>query len=630
MTDFKAAQKTLDAEIEQLDVDIAQCRSRIDFLESTKLELKSRRNALAPIGRLPPELIVKIFSSSLGLLSSSQLSEFRDYKPRARFVVEDDVQEARAKDAIYRRLLRPDVLTLSHVSHGWRSLSFETRDLWSRIQVQLRTSPELLKLMWRNAGEGMIELGITGMLDDRSDNKFHSFPVFNLVYALLQIGSSKLRSIGIYCRASSFLNALHGRAESLESLTIKGDELYRDPEEEEVVYDTIFEGGTPNLRRLEISSLAIPWTSSLLLSSPHLTQVALGLTPRPSPDSFAAFFAFLRHSPRLTTLAVDLGAPEGDEESDYYLSLVSNRTPIQLHGLKALRLDSVLQGPIDAILNLLRVPSDISSLTLTASEGSPGLAETVLAVHTSMCGPNGNIAPEEMDLGYTQARCWREQRFEWYMEDRDHPRKRLKLADKPTWMYLQVTMPFERHLEQTVYRLPWSLTKLRSISIHRPEVPATFWAALADLATLEVVRIETRNSEPFLQALAGDSDAITPIIGAVHTPPAPLPSLDDITRERVQRNTFPALSAVWFTQLSHGLSGPGPGSPIPPDAAAAFVIKIVAAFNKRARPTLLEEIKFLNCDRSTLAEAALNILSSVTRCVVWDRVAFILQRLPND
>lgn len=604
MNDFEAAQKTLDAEIEQLDADIAQCRSRIDLLESKKVELKSRRNTFAPIGRLPPELIVKIFSCTSEHLSSTELTNFRNYcKPRAKFVAAKDLEEARAKDAIHQRLLRPSVLTLCHVSHGWRLLSLENRDLWSSIQVQLRTSPEVLKFMWRNAGGAMKEVDITGM---QADLAIPNPEIFVLLYTLIQRGTAKLKSLGIYCCATQFLSALRGRAEHLESLTIVAEPpvVLSFEEEAAVVYDNvIFEGGAPNLRRLKISSLAISWTSSILLSPSHLTHVMLDYPPRPTPKSVAEFLHFLRRSPHLITLDAQVDMPYVDEGMDYFLTLVPDRSPIQLSKLTTLDLGYGHPAPMSAFLSLLHIPRDISSLTLVSGDMDPEFAETILEFATFGRNPSEYIMPEEVYIGSSQAKCWKKSRFEWKLGHSGASRRRLSMLDKPVWMNLQVTNPTDEDaFDPTAYRLPWSFTNLRSISISRQTVPRTFWAILADLKDLEVIQIG-EDAESFLLALSREPE--TPAI------------LTTSNSARAPSGVFPALKAVWFTEL--GERGVG--------SLTAFVSGVADAFSKRERSALLEELAFVGCGGNPVDEIALDILSPVTRCVVWDEAVFILQNL---
>ena len=123
--------------------------------------------------------------------------------------------------------------------------------------------------MWGNAGEGTLKkVDITGMRADEAVPNPNDFPIFTLLHALTQAGTAKLKSIGIYCYATQFLDALRGRAEHLESLTVVADPPIEPAFEEEaaVVYDDmIFEEGAPNLRHLSISFLPISWTSSISL-----------------------------------------------------------------------------------------------------------------------------------------------------------------------------------------------------------------------------------------------------------------------------------------------------------------------------------------------------------------------------
>lgn len=280
---LQTAQRQTNIRIAKIDTEVAQLQSRIAVLEAEKVDLKRKRDGSSPIARLPPELLAQVFSSYRTPLSHSELKSFREYK-RADFIREEDLHEGRAWEATHQKLLRPDILALCHVSQDWRDVALGSQLLWTHIQAQPRSSPSLLRMMWNNAGELPIQLDITAALPDRLEHHFDSsdFPALITVLGLVKISLGRFKSIGIYTHSHELLNAMSGCGERLESLVVVEDYVNQRPEER-VLFNEVLMGGCPNLRHLDLTSILIPW-SSPLLSSPHLTHLALDDTPLPPPN----------------------------------------------------------------------------------------------------------------------------------------------------------------------------------------------------------------------------------------------------------------------------------------------------------------------------------------------------------
>ncbi|TEB37133.1 hypothetical protein FA13DRAFT_1726262 [Coprinellus micaceus] len=613
MKEFEAAQRVIDAQIEQVDADIAQCRSNIELLEAEKVELKRRRNALAPIATLPPEIITQIFSSSLTRIPHSELSAFHHYS-RDYFVPEEKLEDVQMHEVTYQALLRPNIFTLCHISHGWKETAVGCQRLWSSIQVQPKTSPEVVSMMWRNAGELPVALDFVALAEDRETVDPRSFPVFSLLRDLLQSKIDRFKSIGIYCFEPELVNALHGRAGHLEALVVVGKvfDWFDDP----VAYDQLVMGGAPNLRRLEVKGLTIPWASPLLALSPRLTHVVLTDPPVSTPESIADLVSFLRRLPNLNYLKLEIQIENDFEEGMVFsLARTADRTPIYFPKLHTLDLCSDDSGPIAAILSLLHVPRDIHSLTIICGTANdPNLDEAVLKI--SSCGrdPSDYVSPEEVEIDSLSATCWREQQFKWQVKGCGmFSRNTLALESKPAWVYIRAgnLMP----------RVPWSFTRLRSISVLCLPAPDDFWTTLSTLESLEIVRVGAPGAEPFFKALSKE-----PTRGAGASPNSSYgrSAAQVEAQANLSVTSFPALRAVWFEQWSSDgsqLLGGSAGSPTIADHTMTFVERFVGALKTRGSPVHLEETRIRSSPSDWLPHDALNILFPVTQCFIWgDRV----------
>lgn len=314
-------------------------------------------------------------------------------------------------------------------------------------------------------------------------------------------------------------------------------------------------------------------------------------------------------------LYVDL--PLGNEEMDFFLSLTTDRSPIELTNLEVLDLQWDHRGPLTAFLSLLHIPRDIRSLIIISGNMDPGLAETIL--NFSKCGqePDTFVSPEEIEINFGNAGCWKEQRFKWQTRGEGHGSyKRLVLdQSQPEWRRILVT-DFDFDPNPTAFRLPWSFVNLRSISIfNEPPSPSKFWRSLASLKNLEIVRL-LAGHQPFLAALSGTFDETMPNLTPI-TDPVTQPSVHEPSQ--MPTIAFPGLRAIWFQGVYRG----SPSSQSPSSAAMALVEGVAEAFKRRGSSLPLEEMRFLQCREPTLSGRAFKLLSSTTRCLIWEKQAYI-------
>ncbi|TEB33304.1 hypothetical protein FA13DRAFT_199535 [Coprinellus micaceus] len=113
---WEIAQAAIDKELYQLRADLEEQISRLNAaFEEEKLLLSHELNLLAPINRLPPEILSKVFLGSLdirqvrypSLLNPPPRTPKLDKSPTSQQLQEQE---------------KSDPLTLCHVSQYWRTL----------------------------------------------------------------------------------------------------------------------------------------------------------------------------------------------------------------------------------------------------------------------------------------------------------------------------------------------------------------------------------------------------------------------------------------------------------------------------------------------------------------------------
>lgn len=150
---------------------------RIAQLELELQDLKRARNALSPISQLPTELLCRILS-------------FNGPTP-----VDGDFESFPSNP------ISP-TLHYCHVSHTWRTILLKAPQLWSNIQVGKNTTPELLDLMWLNAGSVLVDLVVDISVD-------RPIAIDALVDTIRQ-HPAKLRSLQLRLRVESIRRIFEG------------------------------------------------------------------------------------------------------------------------------------------------------------------------------------------------------------------------------------------------------------------------------------------------------------------------------------------------------------------------------------------------------------------------------------
>ncbi|TEB37147.1 hypothetical protein FA13DRAFT_890158 [Coprinellus micaceus] len=270
--------------------------------------------------------------------------------------------------------------------------------------------------MWKNAGDTLIQLDVTCTPSDipRHDA---DIPTLSILKDLLGRSPGKARSVRLYCRAQSLLSVMETGMKHLETLVA----MENNPGRRFRASSQLLGGQPRNLRRLELAGVTVPWTSPII--TPQLTHLLVDINPTAvTAGTIADLVSLLRLFDRLKAFKVYLDYPVADEEMEFYLSSAGNRTPIHLPVLEVLDIHSSHRGPLGAILSLIHIPKDISRLAVTSGNIDGHSAERVLDFAT--CGRSREyfITPEEVEIDYHSAACWKRQRFQWVNKDSRGPR----------------------------------------------------------------------------------------------------------------------------------------------------------------------------------------------------------------
>jgi F-box-like len=289
----------------------------IDAARRLTRSLLSRRNALAPISVLPPELLARIFR--FHALAEPAWSSFY---PHGLGWIAD-----------------------THVCQYWRQVALDDSSLWARI---LGSSP---KAEW--VAETLI--------------RAHNAPLF-----VDLVGTPSTETLALFPPHIS-----HTRELRLRNLSLLHAENMRDicgldaPELEdfelgvsiaspfsfdEIAGNTFFNGSTPKLRTLTLSQVYIPWS---LIPRGQLTQLKIILFrgipfANPLPDDLDQLVDLLISSPQLEVLAIEFCLPA-------MLSQVSSEEPIRLPRLSRL----FLAGSTSRVTNMLKRLMIPSAATLS-------------------------------------------------------------------------------------------------------------------------------------------------------------------------------------------------------------------------------------------------------------------------
>ncbi|KAA1468132.1 hypothetical protein DENSPDRAFT_373195 [Dentipellis sp. KUC8613] len=235
---------TVDGARNEIDEDLKR-------LHESMLVLKSRRNRLSPIARLPPETIALIFSFVV------QLSYPRTPNDR-----------------------RLSWMAVAHVCRQWRDIALQHPRLWSRIDF---TSTACAKEMLRRAKMAPLQIyaDFNSTLGCKADLQA-------LLLALPHASRANLLSISApHQTLSNIVQQLSSPAPLLEKFGFHNEQglpwgIDYVPSLPIKLPESLLAGHAPNLRHLELSGCDIRWSSPLLKGLRHLEILDLSANRRPT------------------------------------------------------------------------------------------------------------------------------------------------------------------------------------------------------------------------------------------------------------------------------------------------------------------------------------------------------------
>ena len=253
----------------------------LESLEKTARTLKLRRNALAPISRLPPETIAIIFSF---------LSLPREYLR----LLTGDKQEPLAW------------LRVSHVCHRWREIALNQPRFWSRIDFITLTSDGATEVLSRSK---MAPLDLEANLSD-ANWRGDRVDAFGEALSSHVSHISRLNLTADFSDLQTIIEQLAPPAPVLEGLSFIVDDkrhLRRMgfPSNAIIPHD-LFEGTAPRLSRLQLDHCDISWTSPLFKNLRILELQMLSQAARPSLEEW---LDAMEQMSQLETLIVNHATP---------------------------------------------------------------------------------------------------------------------------------------------------------------------------------------------------------------------------------------------------------------------------------------------------------------------------------
>jgi hypothetical protein len=267
----ESLRRAIDAEIRLSEGSIRELRP---------LSLRLRRDALAPISSLPPEVFTTIFAF---------------LRPRVTSVA----------STLGRNRDQPDPLSwlrVAHVCHQWRAIALNQPLFWSYIDFVAFSSAGVAEILAR-AKEVPLNL------EARVCTRYWNGARLSAFQKVLQDRVSHICQLGIAMEPSKLNRTLEGLvspALTLEYLSLLSlERRFRNrTEEHTVIPDTLFNGSTPKLCSIELWYCEISWKSPLLEGLNHLEI----RSPFERPI-LSVWLDALAEMPQLKTLILHFASP---------------------------------------------------------------------------------------------------------------------------------------------------------------------------------------------------------------------------------------------------------------------------------------------------------------------------------
>lgn len=460
--------------------------------------LNREQNAMAPVYRLPPELLSRIFFESV--FTTQPFKRTSHLNPHARItpISGDGFHRDQYPFVPWQEGHIPDILPLCRVSHYWRCVALGSPELWAHIQVSQDTKSELLEFARSNAREVPLDLDLHIRC-----LTWNAFEHRDVLSDILLGEAGRLKSLSICCNSqgvfthlqSDLLQVISTPADQLESLEIGVGVNNR------TNLVDLFPSGTPNLRSLEIRGVAVPWTSAMLKSF-HLTYLILHSLPEFNTSTFSEFLTFLRHVTQLTTLHMDIPRQPSLTWSD-----VGGKPTERLHipCITTLQLVSRYFAPLSLVMEAVKAP-EVVAVKIFCGHHQPSRSQ--LEAICRFVDPDE--PPEQVEFHFQQAGSTTGFVVSSGSEDVSFDGGRVEMWARDLPRVIINTgirgFPFPP-INSSLHRVPWSFARLRVITVGEmlyARIPQEFWEELAELPTLEIIHMKwarMRLIQGFLRAM---------------------------------------------------------------------------------------------------------------------------------
>ncbi|KAF5326385.1 hypothetical protein D9611_000630 [Ephemerocybe angulata] len=351
MRTTRESQQALDLEIAKLEQDL--------------VILRRRRNSLSPISQLPTELIFRIFYLSI------------------------HCPETERKVLISIRL-EGTRRSITHVSHGWRTVALEWPKLWSEIHIRDRTNVEHLDLARKRAKDLPLSIAFCGDRVYGTPGVFHIFQVETerLTSVVLSAPIEVLRSL---------LPKIKACSNTIQFLRLEVPHSGRWTPVDLTQIDSFY--NFPRLQRLEIQNWNTLFIPPALFNPTSLTMLKLAFFCLPAARVIHAVFASLRNVVQhLTSLSLTIILPPHLED----VSLdITGTPPINMPALEDIAFISNGARVLSELSSVLCVPSSIRTVRILAQQGASS-QDVSLALHhacTNIASPRFLQIDNEFDPG---------------------------------------------------------------------------------------------------------------------------------------------------------------------------------------------------------------------------------------
>ncbi|KAJ6591565.1 hypothetical protein DFH09DRAFT_1358138 [Mycena vulgaris] len=444
-----------------------QIDQEIHKLSESVRALQSRRNALSPVGRLPPEILSRVFVFCSDPDSLMWVKE------------------------------------VSHISRHWRAVALACPTLW--------TFPVFSQPKW---ADEFLKRSKMAPLTVKADLTYMTPRMVNTVHSSL-IHISRIGELDVKTGSRSVPEILNlsDPAPYLHSLCLESPGFSN--EQHFTLPDTFLNGGeAPRLRKLELTRFFLPWDSPLMSNLIHLKIHHPGSIARPSMSELVEA---LERMPLLETLELDNALPKiADGVS--IVSVPINRTA--LSHLKRLTIANVSALECADALNHFSYPPSTSMKISCIGEFSTVAAFSALipALSNAQSGGLKNLRSIAVNIGYGGFAV---QGWTSFVQPGAPPRSRAFLELDLKWLQF-MRDEAEGLMAFTCQSLPLRGLRCLSLCTDMHEIETKTWIrTFGDLPTLVTIRLQGQSSH-LIAALREDVivDGVKQIPQALPAKPA--------------------------------------------------------------------------------------------------------------